>query len=276
MEKIVAVTGCDSGIGRALAVELASRGYAVLASCLDDPEFPPDRNMRVLRMDITNGKQREAFAAAAMELARERTFFCLVNNAGIGLGGPVEDLPLDAYREVFEVNFFGLVSLTQKLIPLVIRDRGRIVNIGSMAGRIALPFMSPYVSSKFALEGFTDSLRRELRPFGVKTVLVEPGGIATPIWNKARRQDMSFAQEKYRKSLDVFGSTFVESGNRGMDAAAAAREIARILGRKRPAPRYIVAKSRLVSALEARIPDRVFDAIAARLFSMDYGDSGKG
>jgi len=174
-----------------------------------------------------------------------------------------------------EVNYFGLVSLTGKLLPQLIRYRGRILINGSMAGRIALPFLGPYAASKFALEGYADSLRREMRPFGVQVTLLETAGVATPIWNKAKKMKPADYPAVYRKSLRLFMRNFIEDGNRGMDQRAAAQRIFDILVSKRIKPRYIIAKSVIVSRLESRIPDRLFDRICVRLFGMDYGGTAK-
>ena len=141
-----------------------------------------------------------------------------------------------------------------------------------MAGRIALPFLSPYVSTKFALEGFSDSLRRELLPFGIKTVLIEPGGIATPIWNKSKKQDTSFVDNKYKKSLNVFKEIFIESGNSGMDVDKATEYILKIINKKNPKDRYIVAENRFTTFLPLLIPRKIIDKLLLKNFKMDYGD----
>lgn len=180
----------------------------------------------------------------------------------------MEDTPMAVYREVMEINFFGMVSLTRKCIPSLVASKGRIVIVGSLAGRIAMPFLSPYCASKFAVEGFADSLRREMRPFGVRTVLVEPAAVATPIWNRALEQRVEVSAP-YRHPVERFREDFIKGGNQGMETGRAAAVIARILEKKRPSPRYIIAKNRLLSALELRIPDSLLDRLVAKLFGMD-------
>ena len=186
------------------------------------------------------------------------------------MGGPFENIPLEIFRSVFDINFFGLISITQRIIPPLIKSRGRLVINGSMAGRVALPFLSPYVSTKYALEGWCDSVRRELNPLGVKTILLEPGGIATPIWTKALAQDYSFADKKYGESLEIFKKNFIASGARGMDTDKAADQIFRVITASRPKTRYIIAQNRIVSYLETLIPDRALDLIVMKMFSMRY------
>lgn len=271
-KKLAVITGCDTGIGMNLCKLMADNGFYVAASYLEKDPFPLKTNIFTYKMDIRKENEIESFSLFVNRYCKEDyVLFCLINNAGIALGGPVENLPLKIFRENFEVNFFGLVSLTKKLIPLLIENSGKIIIIGSMAGRIALPFLSPYASTKFALEGFSDSLRRELLPFGIKTVLIEPGGIATPIWNKSKKQDTSFVNEKYRKSLDVFKEVFIEAGNHGMDADKAARQIFKIVNRKKPKDRYIVAGNRLTTFLPLLIPRKLLDKLFLKNFKMDYG-----
>ena len=269
---LIIITGCDSGIGKALTGLLLEKNFSVLISYLEKNPFPPADNLYACHLDLREEKSIVSFADYARNLiACGMSLFSLVNNAGIAKGGPVENVPLSLFREVMEVNFFGLVALTKEMIPSLILSKGKLVIHGSMAGRIALPFLSPYTSSKFALEGFTDSLRRELNPCGVKTVLLNTAGVATPIWNKAKVQDISNIDRKYLGSLKEFREKFIETGNSGLDSLIAAKKIYRIIIKKNPAPRYVIAKSRIVSKLEMMIPARIFDFIVRKLFSMDYG-----
>ena len=138
-----------------------------------------------------------------------------------------------------------------------------------------MPFLSPYVASKFALRGFTHSLRRELLPYGIKTVLIEPAAIATPIWNKAKGQDMSFIDEKYNKSSGEFMEKFVDDGNYGMDVDEAAKKIVRILDKKNPKANYIIAENRFKAYLPTILPHSYIDRKVVEGFSMDYGNGNK-
>jgi len=135
--------------------------------------------------------------------------------------------------------------------------------------------LSPYASTKFALEGFCDSLRREMNPFGVKTILIEPAAVATPIWNKAKNQDIGFADKKYLDSLYAFRDNFIEGGNGGMATDEAAKKILDIIDRKKPKARYIVAQDRMVSRLMTLLPDSVIDKAVVKMFRMHYQNNEK-
>ena len=269
---LVVITGCDSGIGLSLAGLLHRRGYTVAVSYLESNPFDGVSGVHACRMDLRVPADVEAFIAFVKRLCDSgHSLAAVVNNAGVALGGPIEDLPMSLVREVFEINFFGAVRIIQAFIPEVIASRGRIVVVGSLAGRVALPFLSPYASSKFAVEGFCDSLRRELNPFGVRTILIEPAAVATPIWNTAKSQDISFVSEKYLESLHLFETGFVETGNQGMPADEAGRIIADTLTARHPRPRYLVAGDRGRSSIVPHLPSWIIDAFVTRWFKMDYG-----
>jgi len=269
---IVVVTGCDSGIGRSIAEILLRKGYTLVLSYLEENHFVNADNVHTKKMDLRIPEEVQEFCLFAKRLSQEgKKLEAIVMNAGVALGGPIENLPLAIYRECFEINYFGVVAIIQSLIPELIRDKGRIVVIGSMAGRIALPFLSPYVSTKFALEGFCDSLRREMNPLGVKTILIEPAAVATPIWNKAKQQDVSFVDDKYMKSLYRFRDNFIEGGNQGLDTNLAASMIAEIVFKKKPKDRYIITKNKLMSRLMLLLPAYVIDKAVAKMYQMDYG-----
>ena len=270
-ENLIVITGCDSGIGKDLAFASAKAGYAVLVSYLEENPFNGAPGITAVKMDLRDEEQIAVFFAACRDMLESGyRLHALVSNAGIALGGPVEDIPLSLFRSVMEVNFFGLVSLVQKMIPCLARDRALCVIHGSMAGRIALPFLAPYASSKFALEGFADSLRRELSPFGVKTVLLETAGIATPIWKKAHSLDMAPYRKEYHRSLELFMTRFVDAGNSGLACETAARRILKIIEKKNPRGRYVVGSSVLLSKIEMRLPRRLMDYALKKLFSMEY------
>ncbi len=271
--KIAVITGCDSGIGKNLCRIIARKGYRVIISYLEKNPFPGEPGITGIKLDLRKEKEIAGFAEAVKnELSGEMELTFLINNAGVALGGPVENIPLGLYREVFEINFFGLISLTQKLIPEVINSGGRIINIGSMAGRVPLPFLSPYASAKSALRGFTGSLRRELLPHGIKTILIEPTAIATPIWNKALEQDDSFVSDKYSESIEMFRKNFVKEGNKGMDTEKAVKEIYRIINKRNPSSSYILSENIFSSYLQLLIPDKILDRLLIKLFSMYYGE----
>jgi hypothetical protein len=269
---LVVITGCDSGIGRSLVPLLVDKGYSIFLSYLEQNPFEGQPHIFSRKMDIRKPAELEAFCREIKALCRNgHKLAAVFSNAGVALGGPVENIPLAIYRDCFEINYFGTVQLIQALIPELIDSQGKIILNGSMAGRIAPPFMSPYASSKFALEGFCDSLRRELNPFGIRTILLEPAAVATPIWNKAKKQDISFVAEKYLESLYCFRDKFIEGGNQGLDVALAAQRIAEIIEKSQPKARYIIAKNSLGSRLLIHIPAVILDLIFIKMYRMHYG-----
>jgi len=269
---IVVITGCDSGVGKSLVSVLLQMGYTVILSFLDQNPFEDVPNVYSRKMDLRKPDEVVSFCSYAKELcSKEKKLEAVIANAGVALGGSIENLPMSVYRECFEINFFGVVEIIQALIPKLIRAKGKIIIHGSMAGRVALPFLSPYVSTKFALEGFCDSLRREMNPFGIKTILLESAAIATPIWNKAKNQDISFVDKKYLKSLYSFRDKFIEGGNSGMDKDLAALKIADILDKNNPRSRVIIAKNRVGSKLLLLIPSIVLDKAVIKMYQMYYG-----
>ena len=274
MEKrLIVITGCDSGIGESCARLFAADGFTVLISYLEKNRFEAEPAVIAQKMDIRNEDELSAFGKRIAGLRNEGYHLdCLLHNAGIAFGGPAENLPLQRYRDVMEVNFFGIVSLTQQVLPILITCRSKLFIVGSLAGKIAAPFLSPYAASKFALEGYTDSLRRELNPFGIKTVLFEPSGVITPIWKKYEQIDMSAFNPGYKTSLDAFKKNFVDKAAYSLPCERAAQFIMRIFTRRNPRPRYLIAKDRFVSRLLLHLPDRIIDRLVRSVYKMNYGN----
>jgi len=267
------ITGCDSGIGKSLAENLAKKGYSLLISYLEENHFTDFKNVCAQKMDLTQPAEVEDFCRTLQGLREKGAAVkALIVNAGVALGGPIENIPMELYRQSFEINYFGAVRIIKAGIPQLIEQKGKILVIGSLAGKIAMPFLSPYASTKFALEGFCDSLRRELNPFGVKTILIEPAAVATPIWNKAKAQEISFVEEKYLKSLYRFRDNFIEGGNQGMDVSLAAKDIEEILFAKKPKARYIIAANGFTSKLMTLLPSFLIDKAVVKMFDMHYGE----
>jgi NAD(P)-dependent dehydrogenase (short-subunit alcohol dehydrogenase family) len=268
----VLVTGASSGIGRATVERLAGAGTQVFAGLRDPAEAPADPTMRVvpLRLDVTDAEQ---IAAAAAAIA-ERTSGGLdgvVHNAGIGIGGALEHVEAAELRRIFEVNAIAPVLLTQALLPLLRRARGRVVIVGSVGGRVAMPFGGPYHATKFALEGIADSLRVELRPQGVGVAIVEPGTISTPIWAKAaagveaQRARLGGADAAlYDARLAKFQDQLRKADAGGDAPAEVAAKIAEALdggGSRYPVGRGIGT----ITRLRTLIPDALFDRFASRV-----------
>jgi NAD(P)-dependent dehydrogenase (short-subunit alcohol dehydrogenase family) len=200
----------------------------------------------------------------------------LVNNAGIAVSGPLEFMPMDEFRRQLDVNVVGQVAVTQAFLPLLRSSRGRVVNISSIGGRVALPLLGPYAASKFALEAVSDALRRELRPFGIEVVVIEPGGIKTPIWDKGNQTADTLADDMPPEADELYGD-LVESiraesrkiaEERGLPPHAVAEVVEKALTARRPKTRYLVGRdAKFRAAVAKRLPDRTMDAMIGRALS---------
>jgi NAD(P)-dependent dehydrogenase (short-subunit alcohol dehydrogenase family) len=207
-------------------------------------------------------------------VARESTggLAGLVNNAGVAMGGPIELIAIDDFRRQIEVNLIGQIAVTQALLPAIRRSRGRVVFLSSIGGLVANPYMSPYHASKFGIEAVGDSLRQELRPFGIHVSIVEPGSVATPIWEKARgtaeavRARLTPEQEAlYGARVGRMAEVVREVGERGVAPEKVAKVIAHALTARRPRTRYLVgADARAMVLLRKLLPDRIGDRLVSR------------
>jgi len=272
----VVVTGSSTGIGRACALQLDRLGFKVFAGVrreADGERLRAEASERLepLILDVTDAGDISRAAEHVSEAAEGR-LAGLVNNAGIGVGGPLELLSVGDFRHQIEVNLIGQVAVTQALISALRRARGRLVFISSIGGLIATPYMSPYHASKFGIEAVGDVLRQELRRFGVQVSIVEPGSIATPIWDKGRttaqavRGNLSAeGQELYGESLARTEETLGQTAERGAPPEKVAKVVVHALTAKRPRTRYLVgADARAMATLTRLLPDRLLDRILAR------------
>jgi NAD(P)-dependent dehydrogenase (short-subunit alcohol dehydrogenase family) len=258
------VTGASSGIGQACAVRLARAGWRVLAGVRREGDAPD--GTEELLLDVTDAEQIRDAAERVDELHG------LVNNAGIALGSPLELVPVDQLRHQLEVNLVGQVAVTQALLPALRRAKGRIIFMGSIAGRSALPFLAPYAASKHALEAVADSLRLELKPFGIPVSIVEPGSIRTAIWGRsaARADELaatmdSEVAELYADRVAAFRSVALKRGEGGAPADRVAEVVEEALTAERPHARYLVVKDAKLRAGFERLPDRLRDRIYERV-----------
>ena len=275
--RTVLISGCSTGIGRASAVRLARAGWDVFAGVRREEDGEavraeaPDR-IRPVILDVTDQATIESTAAEVREAVGKGGLGGLVNNAGITVPGPLEFLPVDDLRRQLEVNVVGQVALAQAVMPEIRAATGRIVNMGSVGGRMAHPFVGPYHASKFALEALTDALRKELRPWGIQVIVIEPGSIATEIWGKgvrganATRESIGErGRELYGRALERVAEVAAETGAKGAPADLVAKVVERALTTSRPRTRYLVGRdARIELTLSKVLPDRAFDAIEAR------------
>jgi NAD(P)-dependent dehydrogenase (short-subunit alcohol dehydrogenase family) len=267
--RLALVTGASSGIGRACAAHLTALGFDVLAGVRReaDAQELAALGTEPLQLDVTSEPD---VAAAAERVGGELA--ALVNNAGVAIVGPVETVPVGEWRRQLEVNLLGQVAVTRALLPAILRTRGRVVNMSSIGGRVAGPLFGPYAASKFGLEAMTDALRREVAPHGVRVVSVEPGGIATPIWDKGLEgaDDViaAMSDDARRRYAGVTAAVRQEAerlSRDGLPPAAVAEVVGRALTARRPRTRYVVGREARIQATLARLlPDRAFDALVAR------------
>lgn len=252
--KHILITGTSTGIGYNAAEALCSRGHHVWAA-LRKPEIMqrlsesfPD-TLHILKMDVTSVEDlQSAYDQISARLGDSE--FVLINNAGIAVGGPIEALPLDEWRKVFDVNFFAVVNITRLFLPLIRKSRGRVINISSISAHIAAPFLGPYCTSKFAIRAFTDALRREVSRFGVKVIAIEPGPIRTEIWSKSLR--VSEDQEKkltpelvqaYGAALKSIRGTVQRSEQDAVPVEAVTNKIILAVESRHPKVAYLVGRA---------------------------------
>lgn len=261
----VFVTGASTGIGRSTVARLTATGYDVIAGVRRDGDAPSEATNHVL-IDLADP---DAVTIACKEVgARCRgDLVGLVNNAGINVNGPFEVVSLEEWRRQFEVNVFGHLAVTRELLPALLDSRGRIVTVGSIGGRFSAPFMAPYSASKFAVRAWSDALRIELAPHGVKVVLVEPGAVSTEIWVKGNQHadrviDGMTTEQQRRYGAQIAAArrraAFAERNAVSPDKAADV--IAKALAARNPRGRYMVGADARVQALVSVLPSRLLDS----------------
>lgn len=281
--KRILITGASKGIGEACALRLAGRGHRVFAGVRDAAdgarlEQAGGGRIRALRLDVTSADDIRA-AAAAIADETDGALDGVVNNAGIAIASPLEFLPIDELRRQLEINVIGQVAVTQAVLPLIRKATGRVVFIGSVSGRSALPFTGAYAASKFALEAITDALRIELRPWQIQVAIIEPGVITTPIWNTALAAADRIAQKVPPEAETLYGpmtagvrrsAERAARGRHGQPPDAVAQAVEHALTARRARIRYVIgrdARIRLVisSFLPVRARDKLIEQRIRRL-----------
>jgi NAD(P)-dependent dehydrogenase (short-subunit alcohol dehydrogenase family) len=272
----VLVTGSSTGIGHACAMHLDRLGFRVYAGIRNEADAERLRaegspELRPVLMDVTDETQ-VATCADAIRRSSPSGLVGLVNNAGIAVAGPLEAIPLSEFRRQLEVNVTGQVAVTKAFLPQLRQHRGRLIFISSDNGRLAAPCLAPYSASKYAIEAIADALRVELAPFAVRVVLIEPGAIRTPIWEKTTVTGKAL-RERYPAELEALYGPMVDRVDSAAGKLAAravppervARVVARALSVDRPRARYTIGTEAKTAAIAARLlPDRLRDRLVAR------------
>lgn len=275
--KSVVITGASTGIGAACALHLDKLGLRVFAGVrrqADAEALKSKASSRLvaIALDVADGLSVSTAASAVAGAVGDAGLDGLVNNAGVVVTGPVEFLPLPELRRQLEINVVGQVAVTQAFLPLIRAARGRIVNMGSIAGRLATPFSSAYGASKFALEALTDALRLELAPWGISVSIIEPGAVATPIWEKGMKNGAAMlaaappeALVLYAEALEAFKKTSEHSAKNAADPMDVARAVEHALTAAKPKTRYVVGRrARIGAAMALLVPDRMRDTMVAK------------
>ena len=266
----VLITGASTGIGRACALHMAKFGWRVFAGVRDPLDAASLREEGMQRLtplflDVTDPKSIKEAAELVAVSEGATGISGLVNNAGIPYGGPIEFLDLDEVRHVFEVNFLGVIAVTQAFLPLLRLGTGRIVNVSSISGLLAAPFVSPYSASKFALEALSDSLRVELHPWNINVSVVEPGAINTPIWEKSGGILIDLFKRTPQMGLKLYGGAIHDMEDRfkphGIPSETVAHAVAHALTSRHPKTRYPIGVEGATIRFFSRLPDRIRDHI---------------
>jgi len=270
----VVVTGASTGIGAACALDCAGHGMTVFAGV----RTPQAGEALVAKggpsvipviIDVTDEPSIERSVEMVQGILGERGLGGLVNNAGIVIGSPLEVIPLSQLRKQLEVNVIGQIAVTQAFLPLLRRGRGRIVNMGSIAGRGTIPLLGPYSASKYALEALTDALRMELHPWGIQVSIIEPGAIATPIWEKSAKEAEGLEASASEEARALYGEaiirvreTVAQAAQRAVPPEAVVRAVQHALTSSRPRTRYLVGTDAKLRAWMTKwLPDRAQDRL---------------
>ncbi|HET9374566.1 MAG TPA: SDR family oxidoreductase [Chthoniobacterales bacterium] len=277
----VVITGASTGIGFATCQVLIRHGFRVVGSVRTqaDADRVGERlgtGYVPLILDVTDPDSVHRAAATVKKKVGEQRLFGLVNNAGIAVLGPLAYLPLERFRLQIEINLLGVHTVTQAFLPLLgtessgLGRAGRVVNISSVSGRLAMPFAGAYAASKFGLEGYSDSLRRELMLFGIKVILIEPRAVVTSIWDQAEKVVVQqFPNTPYDRSLRRFAEQARSEAKTGFAPEKVGELIWRALTTPRPRARYAIVPHRLVEwSIPRRLPTELLDYCIAKLFRL--------
>ncbi|MTH52276.1 SDR family oxidoreductase [Bacillus mangrovi] len=274
-KKTILITGSSSGFGKLAALALAERGHRVLAAvrnpvkgeALLSAAGESAGNIQLIHLDVTSSPSVAALSAILTEHDR---IDALINNAGFAYGGFAEEVTADGFREQFETNFFGVLAVTDTVLPFMRKQKsGKILNMSSISGLIGFPGLSPYVSSKHALEGYSESLRLELNPFGIDVALIEPGSFSTGIWTTGRK--VSFLEESpYSDYMQAIENELNRSSQQHGDPQEVARLLVHLCEKdKLHKLRYPIGRGvKMTAALKRVLPWRVWERIVLKKLGM--------
>jgi NAD(P)-dependent dehydrogenase (short-subunit alcohol dehydrogenase family) len=286
LAKAILITGCSTGLGLGAARAFAERGYRVIATVRsqdDAKRLQAEGNIHPVLCDVTSTEQVAQLPDWVRKISGDGILDGLINNAGIMVApGPVEFQKMEDIRAQFEVNVFGMMAVTIALLPLLgtadagRKHAGRIINISSIEGKLASPFISAYAAAKYAIEGFSSSLRRELRLFGIKVIIVGPGGVKSEMWRKNPLHIAPLVgtayEEPFRKLIEL-------SGKMANDAATpdeVGHFLVRVFETPRPRARYAYSRKPLVDGTwPAMLPDLWYDAALGMLLGLRQRNSSE-
>lgn len=281
--RAVVITGASTGIGAACAHHLDRLGFKVFAGVRrseDGAALQKESSDRLvpIELDVTDLSTIEKAQLLVSRSVASTGLFGLINNAGIAIVGPVEAVPIQDLRQQLDVNVIGQVAVTQAFLPLIRQARGRIVNMGSIAGLSTMPLMGPYSASKFALEAITDALRLEVRQWGIHVSIIEPGAIATPIWNKsaieAAEREAGIESELralYKPMVAAVRKVVGQASKRAIAPEAVTKAVEAALMAPSPRTRYLVGTDAKFRALMANVlPDRISDRLLTWVLKLPH------
>jgi NAD(P)-dependent dehydrogenase (short-subunit alcohol dehydrogenase family) len=274
-QKTVLITGVSSGIGKGITQAFVQKGYQVFGSVRkkadgDDLLKELGNSFHPVIFDVTNRAEVEAARTLIEQELNGGILNCLINNAGIAMAGPLMHQSIDVIRDHFDINVLGLLNVTQAFLPLlgarenVQSKPGKIINISSVGGKIAGPFIGAYHGSKFALEGISHTLRRELLLYGIDVIVIGPGSVNTPIWDKGTGTS-GYEKTNYHKSLVALMKYYMEEGKKGYSIEEIGQMVLEIFEKDKPNTRYALVRGMFKNWILPRLlPDRMLDKLMGK------------
>ena len=280
--RAILITGVSTGIGKAIAEELLKSNFLVIGSVRnkDDAKNLKDNYKDLFHEIIFDVTKKDEILNAKKDVEKflkekQSYLSCVINNAGVAFGGPVRYLSVNDFRKQFEVNFFGLIEVSKIFLDLLIdsnthKMKNKIINMGSISGKRSYPFVGPYTASKFALEGFTDAFRRELLIHNIDVILIEPGPIKTPIWDKIPDIDNNpFIDTEYETALRKFTKGYLKMGETGFLPNVIGNRVVKIMNTNTPKTRYVITPNKMNNYfIPGFLPDRWVDKMVGKMFGL--------